>query len=89
MPGCRENTEDMIHAVKSGEEKEGYKIPLADLRFCARNVLHIVAKTINKKRKGKGSMVQQLLRFRGGNLYFPENFCVFVYLLLVILWYKY
>lgn len=30
MPGCRENTEDMIHAVKSGEEKEGYKIPLAD-----------------------------------------------------------
>ena len=42
-----------------------------------------------KKRKGKGSMVQQLLRFRGGNLYFPEIFCVFVYLLLVILWYKY
>lgn len=41
----------MIHAVKSGEEKEGYKIPLADLRFCARNVLHIVAKTINKKEK--------------------------------------
>lgn len=34
-------------------------------------------------------MVQQLLRFRGGNLYFLEIFCVFVYLLLVILWYKY
>lgn len=46
MPGCRENMEDMIHAVESGEEKDGYKIPLADLRFCARNVLHIVAKTI-------------------------------------------
>ena len=34
-------------------------------------------------------MVQQLLQFRGGNLYFPEFFCAFVYLLLVILWYKY
>lgn len=54
MPGCRENTEDIIHAVKSGEEKEGYKIPLADLQFCARNVLHIVAKTINKKEKERG-----------------------------------
>ncbi len=32
---------------------------------------------------------KQLLRFRGGNLYFPEFFCAFVYLLLVILWYKY
>ena len=90
MPGCRENMEEIIHAVKSGEEKEGYKITLADYSsvqgmYC----MHIVAKTINKKRKGKGSMVQQLLRFRGGNLYFPENFCVFVYLLLVILWYKY
>lgn len=46
MPGCRENMEDMIHAVKSGEEKDGYKITLADLQFCARNVLHIVSKTI-------------------------------------------
>lgn len=46
MPGCRENMEDMIHAVESGEEKDGYKITLADLQFCARNVLHIVAKTI-------------------------------------------
>ena len=32
---------------------------------------------------------KQLLLFRGGNLYFPEFFCAFVYLLLVILWYKY
>ena len=46
MPGCRENMEDMIHAVESGEEKDGYKITLEDLQFCARNVLHIVAKTI-------------------------------------------
>lgn len=34
-------------------------------------------------------MVQQLLRFHGGNLCFPEIFCIFLYLLLVILWYKY
>lgn len=46
MPDCRENMEDMIHAVKSGEEKDGYNITLADLQFCARNVRHIVAKTI-------------------------------------------
>lgn len=46
MPGYRENMEDIIHAVKSGEEKDGYKITLADLQLCARNVLHIVAKTI-------------------------------------------
>lgn len=46
MPGCRENMEDIVHAVESGEEKDGYKITLADLQFCARNVLHIVAKTI-------------------------------------------
>lgn len=46
MPGCRENMEDIIQAVKSGEEKDGYKITLADLQFCAKNVLHIVAKTM-------------------------------------------
>lgn len=54
MPGCRENTEDMIHAVKSVEEKDGYKITLADLQSCAKNVLHIVAKTIKKEKKRKG-----------------------------------
>ena len=46
MPGCKENVEDIIQAVKSGEEKDGYKITLADLQFCAKNVLHIVAKTM-------------------------------------------
>lgn len=46
MPGCKENVEDIIQAVQSGEEKDGYKITLADLQFCAKNVLHIVAKTM-------------------------------------------
>ncbi len=46
MPGCRKNIEDIIKAVKSGEEIDGYKITLADLQFCAKNILHIVAKTM-------------------------------------------
>ena len=46
MPGCQKNVDDIVEAVQSGEEKDGYKITLADLQFCAKNVLHIVAKTM-------------------------------------------
>ena len=39
MPGCQKNVDDLIEAVKSGREIDGYKITLADLQFCAANVI--------------------------------------------------
>lgn len=48
MPGCAKNVEDIIEAVTSGEEKDGYTITLADLQFSAANVIRVVAKTKKK-----------------------------------------
>ena len=42
MPGCDRNVDDIIKAVSSGEEIDGYKITLADLQFCTLNVLKAV-----------------------------------------------
>ena len=39
MPGCRKNADDLVEAVRSGEEIDGYRITLADLQFCAANVI--------------------------------------------------
>ena len=39
MPGCQKNVNDLIEAVKSGKEIDGYKITLADMQFCAANVI--------------------------------------------------
>lgn len=44
MPGCQENVDDIIKAVKSGESVDGYSITLADLQFNAANLLRVVAK---------------------------------------------
>lgn len=45
MPGCRKNADDIIEAVKSEKEIDGYRITLADLQFNAANVIRIAVKT--------------------------------------------
>jgi beta-glucosidase len=46
MPGCQKNMDDIVEAVKSGKELDGYTITLADLQFAAANIIRVVAKTI-------------------------------------------
>ncbi len=48
MPGCRKNVTDIIEAVESGKELDGYRITLADLQFNAANVIRVAAKTTGK-----------------------------------------
>lgn len=45
MPGCAKNVEDIVAAVESGRELDGYRITLADLQFNAANVIRVAAKT--------------------------------------------
>jgi beta-glucosidase len=45
MPGCSKNVDDIVKAVETGEEIDGYKITLADLQFCAGRVIDAVVKT--------------------------------------------
>ena len=45
MPGCRKNADDLVEAVRSGEEIDGYRITLADLQFCAANVIRTAIDT--------------------------------------------
>lgn len=44
MPGCQKNVDDLVEAVRTGKEIDGYKVTLADLQFNAANVIRIVAK---------------------------------------------
>jgi beta-glucosidase len=46
MPGCQKNVDDIVEAVNSGKEIDGYTITLADLQYNAANVIRVVAKTI-------------------------------------------
>ena len=39
MPGCQGNVDDIVKAVRSGEAVDGFHITLADLQFCAANVI--------------------------------------------------
>ncbi len=39
MPGCEKNVEDIIRAVETGEEVDGFTITMGDLQFCAANVI--------------------------------------------------
>lgn len=41
QPGCRQNVEDIIKAVNSGEELDGFAITKADLQFNAANIIRI------------------------------------------------
>jgi len=47
MPGCQDNIDDIIKAVNSGEEIDGFKITLGDLQFCTKNVLKVILETDN------------------------------------------
>ena len=42
MPGCQENVDDIIKAVKTGKEIDGYRVTLADLQQCAANVIRAI-----------------------------------------------
>ena len=44
MPGCEKNIDDIIEAVKSGEEKDGFRITKADLQCCCRNIINLILK---------------------------------------------
>ena len=52
MPGCEKNAEDIVRAVKSGEELDGFRITLADLQFCAANVIRAALRVSAGKEKG-------------------------------------
>jgi beta-glucosidase len=43
MPGCQKNVDDIVSAVNSGQEIDGYSLTLADLQFNAANLLRVVA----------------------------------------------
>jgi beta-glucosidase len=46
MPGCQKNVDDIVEAVNTGKEIDGYTITLADLQYNAANVIRVVVKTI-------------------------------------------
>ncbi len=41
MPGCQKNVDDIVEAVKTGKEIDGYRITLADLQFNAANIIRV------------------------------------------------
>jgi beta-glucosidase len=44
MPGCQKNVDDIIEAVTTGREIDGYTITLADLQHCAANLIRVIAR---------------------------------------------
>jgi beta-glucosidase len=48
MPGCQQNVDDIVRAVKENMEIDGYRITLADLQFCARNLIRVVEKIMKE-----------------------------------------
>lgn len=44
MPGCQKNVDDIIEAVSGEKEVDGYRVTLADLQFCAANVIRAIAR---------------------------------------------
>ena len=45
MPGCQKNVDDIVEAVSTGKEIDGYTITKADLQYNAANVIRVIAKT--------------------------------------------
>ena len=39
MPGSQKNLDDIVNAITSGVDLDGYRITLGDLQFCAANVI--------------------------------------------------
>ncbi len=50
MPGCQENVDDILRAVKTGEEVDGCRITLGDLQFCAANLLRVAIRIAGEKK---------------------------------------
>ena len=46
MPGCWKNVDDIVEAVKTGREMDGFRITLADLQFNTANIIRVVLKTM-------------------------------------------
>ncbi len=46
MPGCQKNVDDIVEAVKTGKEIDGYRISKADLQFNVANVIRVIARTM-------------------------------------------
>jgi beta-glucosidase len=44
MPGCQKNVDDIVEAVNTGKEMDGYTISLGDLQYCTANVIRVIAK---------------------------------------------
>jgi beta-glucosidase len=44
MPGCQKNVDDIVEAVKTGKEIDGFTITLADLQYCAANIIRVIIK---------------------------------------------
>jgi beta-glucosidase len=44
MPGCQKNVDDIVEAVKTGKEIDGFTITLGDLQYCTAKILGVVAK---------------------------------------------
>ena len=42
MPGCEKNIDDIIKAVNSNEEIDGFSITKADLQFCCKNIIRLI-----------------------------------------------
>ena len=42
MPGCQKNVDDIEEAVRTGRETDGFCITLADLQYCASNIIRAV-----------------------------------------------
>ena len=51
MPGCTKDVDDIIEAVESGNEVEGFKINRADLEAAAASVIRCVVE-IEKSKNG-------------------------------------
>lgn len=49
MPGCQKNVDDIVEAVETGRELDGYRITRADLQFNAANVIRIAGKTMQAR----------------------------------------
>lgn len=46
MPGCQKNVDDIMEAIQTGEEIDGYHIALADLQQCAANVIRVAVEMV-------------------------------------------
>lgn len=48
MPGCQKNVDDLVEAVSGDTEIDGYRITLADLQYCALNLIRVVEKIMRE-----------------------------------------